>query len=141
MIRIRLTAYRHRCFVAMFGLLGAVVLPVEAQHLNAKDALCRKPATTAEMTACTSEEWQAADSKLNAYYEKLLKGLDSSNGDNLRVAQQAWESYRKLDCNAERGLYDSGTAGSYNYNSCMETLATQRLADLRRIYSYWGYGK
>jgi uncharacterized protein YecT (DUF1311 family) len=111
------------------------------QHKVGVNRPCEKPISTAAMYECTLKEWQAADSKQKAYYESVLASLRGSDQEKLRAAQQAWESYRKLNCQAQLGLHEGGTSGSYNYNSCMATMAKQRLANLREIYGYWGYGK
>lgn len=85
---------------------------------------------------CTQKQWQAADAALGNYFSLVTIELDGSEVGALKKAQDAWVRYRKLSCAAEKALYEGGTAGSYNYNSCMATMAKQRLKEMQSIYGW-----
>ena len=119
--------------------MAALPTSVLAHQGNGMDQTCKQPTTTAEMYECTLSEWHSADRRMDAYYGRVLQslhGMRSRDVQHLRKAQRAWEVYREADCKAELKLYEGGTAGSFNYNSCMEASAVQRLADLRQIYGW-----
>jgi uncharacterized protein YecT (DUF1311 family) len=116
-------------------------IPAHSQHTHTKNSPCDKPASTAEMANCTQKEWKAEDKKLDAYYQLISKRLEGNELTALQKAQTAWIKYRDLNCSAERMLYEGGTAGSYNYNSCMEDMAQRRLGELKSIYDYWRVSK
>ncbi len=107
-------------------------LPAFSQPAKSSHNPCDKPATTAQQADCTQKQWQAADAALGNYFSLVTIELDGSEVSALKQAQDAWAHYRKLNCAAEKAIYEGGTAGSYNYNSCMATMAKQRLKKCRQ---------
>ena len=122
--------------VCVLACLVAASLPALAQHAKSKEDPCNKPATTAQMAVCTQKEWQAADAALGNYYSLVTSELDASEAAALKKAQDAWVRYRKLNCAAVKATYEGGTAGSYNYNSCMATMAQDRLKEMQLMYGW-----
>ena len=121
--------------------IAFVSMPAHSQHGHVKNSPCEKPASTAEMANCTKKEGKAEDKKLDAYYQLISKRLEGNELTALQKAQNAWIKYRELNCTAELALYEGGTAGSYNYNSCMGDMAQRRLRELKSIYAYWGIAR
>jgi uncharacterized protein YecT (DUF1311 family) len=114
----------------------ACSLPGISQPTKSPHNPCDKPATTAQQADCTRKQWQDADAALGNYFSLVTIELDGSAVSALKQAQDAWLHYRKLNCAAEKSLYEGGTAGSYNYNSCMATMAKQRLKEMQSIYGW-----
>lgn len=120
---------------ALVGIF-ACSLPALSQPTKSKHDPCDKPATTAQQAACTLKQWQVSDAALGNYFSLVTIELDGSEVAALNKAQDAWLRYRKLNCEAEKTIYEGGTAGSYNYNSCMATMAQQRLKEMQLMYGW-----
>lgn len=123
-------------YLAVLMCVSACSLPAFAQHNKAEDDLCAKAVSTVEMTSCTLKAWQAADARLGNYFSLVSIELDDSEVAALKKAQDAWAQYRELNCEAVRVLYEGGTAGGPAYSSCMETMAQERLANLKVMYGW-----
>lgn len=127
---------RWRGSLTLLLCVFACSLPAFSQHAKAKNDPCDRPASTAQEAACTRKQWQSADAALGNYFSLVTIKLDGSEVAALKKAQHAWVRYRKLNCAAEKATYEGGTAGSYNYNSCMAAMAQDRLKDLQAIYGW-----
>ncbi|HUY82806.1 MAG TPA: lysozyme inhibitor LprI family protein [Acidobacteriaceae bacterium] len=132
----RAAAGTRRGSLTLLLCLLSFSLPAFSQHTKSKNNPCDKPATTAQQAACTQKQWQAADAALGNYFSLVTIELDGSEVSALKKAQDAWVRYRKLNCAAEKATYEDGTAGSYNYNSCMTTMAEQRLKEMQAMYGW-----
>lgn len=122
--------------VCVLVCVWASFLPASSQRTKSKNDPCDRPASTAQEAACTQKQWQAADAALGNYFSLVTIELDGSEVAALKNAQDAWARYRKANCEAERAMYEGGTAGSYNYNSCMAAMAQERLKDLKAMYGW-----
>ena len=127
---------RRRKYLTALVCAFACSLPVFSQSVKAKDDPCAKAVSTMEMTSCTWKAWQAADAALGNYFSLVTIELDDSEVSALKKAQDAWVQYRELNCKAVRALYEGGTAGEPAYNSCMETMAQERLKNMKAIYGW-----
>jgi uncharacterized protein YecT (DUF1311 family) len=121
-------------FTAVF----AAILPLAAA---AQDLDCGSSSTQAEMTACSEQAWQAADSDLNAAYGSArarMQEIDAGMGDStadkaLRDAQRAWISFRDLACASEAAPYRGGSIEPMIVYSCRERLTLARSEDLAAL--------
>ncbi len=84
----------------------ALLSPAHAQDTAAAAAACEKLATIAQ-SGCLEKLANAADARLNQVYRNALKTIDSSETGQaaawkaeLKKAEQAWISFRDLDCGA-----------------------------------------
>jgi uncharacterized protein YecT (DUF1311 family) len=107
-----------------------------AQHMNAPNAPCRNVAVTVDVANCFSEEGKKADTEMNRLYQSILKGLEPEDASRLRDAQRQWLHYRDANCNAEKGLYGSGTGASPAYLACIQSVTQARIAELKTIYDW-----
>jgi len=107
-----------------------------AQHMNAPGNPCQNAGVDAQMSACFAHATADANRKLNLTYERLHKGLDPDNFNELRAAQRIWLQFRDANCNAESNLYKGGSAAPMVYSACMESLTRHREQDLHVMYDW-----
>ncbi|MCC3406064.1 MAG: DUF1311 domain-containing protein [Microcoleus sp. PH2017_10_PVI_O_A] len=91
---------------------------------------CKSPQTTVDMTICSSQEFKAADTKLNQLYQQLLPKINSKQKQRLTTAQRTWVKFRDETCNYEAGHFEGGTLAAPIYVSCKATVTQQRVKDL-----------
>ncbi len=118
---------------ASFGLFAA---SAAAQHMNAKDAVCRETGTTADAAACFSKALASRDSELATLLDQIRPAVA---GDELKLldrAQRAWIDYRTLSCEAEYAMYGGGTGGPVTRLACQEALTRDRIAQLHDAYDW-----
>lgn len=119
---------------ASFILLTAgFLLPTKASnsHLQlAQQPNCQSPQTTADMNMCASQEFQAADKKLNQVYQQLQSKLKSKQQQRLTAAQRSWLKFRDDSCNYEMGQFEGGTLAGSTYGYCRARVTQERVKDL-----------
>jgi uncharacterized protein YecT (DUF1311 family) len=69
--------------------------------------------TQTEMNICASDEFRAADARLNAAWRSLTKSAD------LLKAQRAWITFRDADCAFQANPYQGGSIQSLIRSTCM----------------------
>lgn len=109
---------------------------VMAQHMNAKDAPCQRAGSGAAETQCFIEESQSADKELNSFLAKVQKVLDADEQSRLHLAQRSWAQYRQANCEAERALYNGGSAAAMTYYACLAADTRQRISELNTMYGW-----
>lgn len=122
------------CFVAAAPLFGGST--AVAQHMNAKDAPCRKAVITAEAAACFSRAVREQDQALTAVLDRVRP---ATGGDELKLlnrAQAAWLQYRQLTCEGEYAMYKGGTAAPVVRLACLEALTRDRIQQLHTAYDW-----
>ncbi|HBI6862036.1 lysozyme inhibitor LprI family protein [Enterobacter pasteurii] len=82
---------------------------------------CGNATTQAELNACSAQQYQAADKKLNETYQAAIKRAAAPQRDLLKKAQQAWITLRDADC----AFIGSGTEGG----SVQPMIVSQCLAE------------
>jgi uncharacterized protein YecT (DUF1311 family) len=107
-----------------------------AQHMNAKDAPCQGPSTTAEETNCFSAASAKADEELNVYYRRVRTALGGEDLAKLKEAQRLWIQFRGANCSAEQELYEGGSAASTVQLSCIEAMTRHRTEELQVMYGW-----
>ncbi len=85
------------------------------------------------------KEMNETDAKLNAAYQKVLKGLPNDAArEKLKAAQRAWVAWRDAEVKTSEGIYEDGKTGLF----MMLSLTQQRIKQLEAIgkrESEYGY--
>jgi uncharacterized protein YecT (DUF1311 family) len=111
----------------------------EAQHMNARDASCQT-GPEAEQTQCFVADAQVADRELNLLYHKIRKVLSPTEQNKLQKAQHLWVEFRDANGDAERELYEGGSAAPRVHAACLAADTRQRVTELNLMYE-WRLGK
>ncbi|MEG4395522.1 lysozyme inhibitor LprI family protein [Microcoleus sp. BROC3] len=114
-------------------LTAGFLLPSKASNIPmqvAQQPNCKSPQTTLDMNVCSSQEFQAADRKLNQVYQQLLQKLNSKQKQRLTVAQRSWLKFRDESCNYEMGQFEGGTLAASTYGYCRARVTQERIKDL-----------
>ncbi|MGL5065801.1 MAG: lysozyme inhibitor LprI family protein [Microcoleus sp.] len=93
---------------------------------------CKSPQTTVDMNLCATQEFQAADKKLNQVYQKLKPMLNSKQQQRLTAAQRTWVKFRDESCDYESGRFEGGTLAGSTYGYCRARITQERVKDLER---------
>jgi uncharacterized protein YecT (DUF1311 family) len=117
--------------------------PCEGQQLDQR-----------QMNDCYDTQYQKAEKRLIASYEKILKSMqddlakdrhknieelpkhDEMAIQKLRAAQTAWVAYRRLHCEAAEFEFENGSISPTIYAACMEATTNDRIDELRKAYEY-----
>ena len=113
-------------------LTAGFLLPSKASKTPlqlAQQPNCKSPQTTLDMNMCSSQEFQAADRKLNQVYQQLQPKLNSKQKQKLIVAQRSWLKFRDETCDYEMG---QGTLAASTYGYCRARVTKERVKDLER---------
>lgn len=122
----------------------AVFLLLAAGPVAADEAVnCTDPQTQMDMNICSSEDYKAADSALNAAYRKAMAAMketdtylpEDSRGaaDALLAAQRAWLTYRDKACASESFLVKGGSMEPMIVSECMTRITKERTAALDEL--------
>ena len=125
-------------FARAFALLvvsAGTPVAIHAQHMNEKDSPCAGVGGTSDAVSCLSKAKDAADTKLNALYQKLRQRLEAEDATRLVETQRTWMKYRDQNCTAERELYGLGTAAGPAYLACLEAMTRARTKELEVTYA------
>ncbi|MEG4801811.1 lysozyme inhibitor LprI family protein [Microcoleus sp. ARI1-B5] len=109
------------------------LLPSQASNNRvqiAQQPNCKSPQTTLDMNMCSSQEFKAADTKLNQLYQQLLPKLNSKQQQRLTAAQRSWVKFRDETCDYEAGKFEGGTLAAPTYGYCRARVTQQRVKDL-----------
>ena len=121
-------------FTASSLLLAAgFLLPSQASNIPvqiAQQPNCKSPQTTLDMNICSSQEFKAADTKLNQLYQQLRPKLNSKQQQRLTAAQRSWVKFRDETCDYEAGKFEGGTLAAPTYGYCRARVTQQRVKDL-----------
>ncbi|MEG4287321.1 lysozyme inhibitor LprI family protein [Microcoleus sp. C2C3] len=121
-------------FAASLLLLTAgFLLPSKASNIPvqvAQQPNCKNPQTTLEMNVCSSQEFQAADRKLNQVYQQLQAKISSRQKQRLTVAQRTWIKFRDESCDYAKGQFEGGTLAASTYGYCRARVTEERIKDL-----------
>jgi uncharacterized protein YecT (DUF1311 family) len=104
--------------------------------MNAKDAPCQGPSTTAEEASCFGTAFQKADAVLNKYYRRIETLETGDDLANLKNAQRLWIQFRDANCKAEYDLYEGGSAGPTVKTACLEAMTRHRTEELETMYGW-----
>ena len=116
-------------------LTATFLLPSKASNTSsqlAQEPNCKSPQTTLDQNVCSSQEFQAADRKLNQVYQQLQPKLNSKQKQRLIVAQRSWLKFRDETCDYEMGQFEGGSVAPSTYGYCRARVTKERIKDLER---------
>ena len=105
-------------------------------------ALCdRDSSNTHDINACSKEDFQTAESRLNDAYKRVLAFLSKAPDEGLSYnppearkplveAQRAWITFREKDCSAQNNISGFTTLRPSAYFICMKLHAELRTKQL-----------
>ncbi|MCC3529972.1 MAG: DUF1311 domain-containing protein [Microcoleus sp. PH2017_22_RUC_O_B] len=108
-------------------------LPSQASNNRvqiAQQPNCKTPQTTVDMIICSSQEFKAADTKLNQLYQQIMPKINSKQKQRLTAAQRTWVKFRDETCNYSAGHFEGGSLATPIYIDCTATVTQQRVKDL-----------
>ncbi len=111
------------------------LLPSKASNTSLKLAQqpnCKSPQTTLDQNMCSSQEFQAADRKLNQLYQQLQPKINTKQKQRLIVAQRSWLKFRDETCDYEMGQFEGGSVAASTYGYCRARVTKERIKDLER---------
>jgi uncharacterized protein YecT (DUF1311 family) len=121
-------------FTAILLFLAAgFLLPSQASNNRGQivqQPNCKSPQTTVDMNICSTQEFKAADTKLNQLYQQILPKINSKQKQRLTVAQRTWVKFRDETCNYSAGHFEGGTLAVPIYVSCKAKVTQDRVKDL-----------
>ncbi|MGF1621535.1 MAG: lysozyme inhibitor LprI family protein [Rhodomicrobiaceae bacterium] len=121
-----------------FIALAAVALASQSSFAQTPNPIdCSEAVTTVEMNYCAERDYERADEKLNAIYQRVVTAIRDSDGQppydprnwesELRNAQRSWIAFRDAEC---KGLvpmeWGGGTGTAVAVLSCMTELTKAR---------------
>lgn len=84
-----------------------------------------------EMNLCEGDNFEQADSQLNAVYARLMKKIGAAGQSKLREAQKSWIAYRDAQCAFETlGAIDGSIHGMVSAQ-CLTDLTRQQTKRLQ----------
>jgi uncharacterized protein YecT (DUF1311 family) len=104
--------------------------------MNAKNAPCGGPSSTAEEAACFNAAFEKADTALNKYYRCVETVETGGDLTNLKNAQRLWIQLRDLNCKAEYALCEGGSAGPTVRLACLEAMTRHRTEEFEVMYGW-----
>ncbi|MEG4208793.1 lysozyme inhibitor LprI family protein [Microcoleus sp. S13_B4] len=114
-------------------LTAGLLLPSKASNIPvqvAQQPNCKSPQTTVEMNVCSSQEFEAADKKLNQLYQQLQAKISSRQKQRLTVAQRTWIKFRDENCDYAKGQFEGGSLAASTYGYCRARVTQERIKDL-----------
>jgi uncharacterized protein YecT (DUF1311 family) len=121
-------------FVASLLLLTAgFLLPSNASNIPvqvAQQPNCKSPQTTRDMNFCSTQEFQATDSKLNQVYQQLQAKISTRQKQRLTAAQLTWIKFRDENCDYAKGQFEGGSLAASTYGYCRARVTQERIKDL-----------
>ena len=121
-------------FAASLLLLTAgFLLPSKASNIPvqvAQQPNCKNPQTTLDMNVCSSQEFQAADRRLNQVYQQLQAKISSTQKQRLTAAQRTWIAFRDQNCDYAKGQFEGGSVAASTYGYCRARVTQERIKDL-----------
>ena len=82
------------------------------------------------MNICAGEDYQAADARLNAAYQKLISSDDADGKRLLQAAQRAWIAFRDAECAYTTTDSEGGSIHPMEVSQCLTELTEQRTKQL-----------
>lgn len=117
----------------LISILFAAPLIAAAQPLY-KVRDCNNLVVTADIHECLSENYAAADAKLNEVYQAVMRSRpDQAARDGLRSSERAWIRYRDKHCNDEAEPEAGGTIVPLVMNSCYIEETDKRIRFLQNM--------
>ena len=119
--------------IIVAGALALLAGPAMADDLN-----CKNPQDQQSMNFCAEKDYQAADKKLNAVYQKIMTALDDDGyKTKLKAAERAWMTFRDTQCTFETAENEGGSIHPMVYSGCEARLTNARTKELQEYLTCW----
>ena len=82
------------------------------------------------MNICADADFQAADAKLNAAYQELVRRNDQASNKLLQTAQRAWIAFRDAECAYSTAGSEGGSIHPMEVSQCLTGLTDERTKQL-----------
>lgn len=123
--------------LAVLILLGPLLITgAQAQRFNAPSGPCSAKIDDVSVATCFHMARRGQDVELTRLYGDVLKVLEARGQVQLRTAQRQWLKFRDAECDAERSVYENGTAAPLAQESCLYDLTRARIADLHAAFDW-----
>jgi uncharacterized protein YecT (DUF1311 family) len=93
---------------------------------------CQNATTTSAMRACENRRYVDAQGELDAAYQDLLRHLDETQRQKLRVAQRAWVRFRDTNAEFQASLAQGGTLGPLLKVGSLTEMTKARASELKK---------
>ena len=124
--------------------LFAPTFVAQAQQEPAVD--CQNATTQSDMTICAAQDYEAADTLLNAVYKQAMAGMQATDKDlaeidendvgavaALKKAQRAWIGYRDGQCELAGFEARGGSMEPMLVAACLADLTRKRTQELNDL--------
>jgi uncharacterized protein YecT (DUF1311 family) len=109
---------------------GCLLLGALTGNVHAEVSCDKKPMemTSQEQLECSIKAAEQAERKMQKAYQHALRSQHNrSLKSKLAASQQAWERYRRLQCNYVLDSMGEATEGPSWYQGCMQDMANERV--------------
>ena len=89
--------------------------------------------TQSEMNQTANNDFKKADTKLNKFYNQVMKILNEKEKKLMILAQKNWLKFRDSHCKFEIEQYDGGSIQPLLYSTCLTERTNERIKDLKAI--------
>ncbi|MBI1212802.1 MAG: DUF1311 domain-containing protein [Alphaproteobacteria bacterium] len=132
-------------FTAGFALLLALTC---AAYASEPIPDCNDPQSNFEMKMCAKRELTQAEAELKTAFQRALTAANTqyemerhelgfenmpNMPEELRKTQNAWETYRDLNCGYQRLVYYGGSMASLAVTGCLRDMTRARTKELNDI--------
>ena len=123
-------------------LIAALALSLLVQDPSEAAIDCAEALTTLDMNTCAAADLQAAEQRMQTYFDRVLLTVGQAAEDpeaaairaELVAAQAAWQAYVEADCGAVYTYWQSGTIRVLMALGCKLNLTQERTGHLWRSY-------
>ena len=113
--------------------LRAIIFLMASNLAQAGESvICNYSGNQQEMNACALQDFEKADSALNAEYKNAMTLLSEAQKENLLQSQRVWLQNRDPQCRAEANEEAEGDSmWQMLFNSCRAKLTEARTSEIR----------
>lgn len=125
-----------KTFTFSASILGlALGLASTATSAAAQDKMeCSDPQTQMDMNQCAAQDYETADTELNAVWADLRQERgDGPAWDAILEAQRLWIPFRDAHCEAEAAPYEGGSIQPLIRLSCLAATTNARTGQLHDL--------
>lgn len=94
---------------------------------------CANATTQAELNACATKEYRAADKELNTVYQQLIKKVSAGQKTSLIKAQRSWITFRDNHCAVYESLYADASMMPMVVMNCRRMATENRTRELQEL--------
>lgn len=120
----------------MLKVITFLIMSVCSFTVMATSVDCDKAFNTLEINYCAKVELDNAEAEMQRYLDKSLAQYiaDTSVIESINIAQSAWQSYSKSQCDSVFTMFRDGTMRVVMTLSCRTKLTQQRTHELWSHY-------